>query len=267
MKYSAGSASVSNMQYVDTHAHLFDEAFHDDFHDVVRRAENAGITKTLIITLKHEETMQAIAFAGKDPEHYQVAAAIFPEDADKITDADYAQFEKDAALPQVSVLGEMGLEYHWVKDPGIRQLQRDLFVKQMELAKALNKPVAVHARDAMQDTYDLMKQVHPRGLLHCFSGTREMAKEFTKLGFFLALGGALTFKNARHSVEVVETVDEKWLLTETDCPYMAPEPVRGTRNEPANIPYILAKMASVRNESVEHMADVVMANYERYLHG
>ena len=89
----------------------------------------------------------------------------------------------------------------------------------------------------------------------------------TAMYAFLALGGALTFKNARHSVEVVETVDEKWLLTETDCPYMAPEPVRGTRNEPANIPYILARMASVRNESVEHMADVVMANDERYLHG
>ena len=142
-----------------------------------------------------------------------------------------------------------------------------LFIKQIELAKSLNKPIAVHARDAMQDTYDIMKAHHHKGVLHCFSGTKEMAVEFTKLGYYIALGGALTFKNARHSVEVCKTVESKYLLTETDCPYMSPEPLRGTRNEPCNIPYILEKMAAVREVSVESMQKIVENNYERFLHG
>ena len=110
-----------------------------------------------------------------------------------------------------------------------------------------------------------MKEHRCTGLLHCFSGTKEMAKEFTKLGYYIALGGALTFKNARHSVEVAESVDEKYLLTETDCPYMTPVPFRGKRNEPCFIPYILKKMADVRGVSEEHMAQTVIDNFHRYL--
>jgi TatD DNase family protein len=117
----------------------------------------------------------------------------------------------------------------------------------------------------MQDTYDILKKYQGHGLLHCFSGTKEMAQEFTKLGYYLAFGGALTFKNARHSVEAVQATDEKWLLTETDSPYMAPEPVRGTRNEPSNIPYIAAKMAEVKGVSLEHMAQTIEANWDRFL--
>ena len=255
------------MHYVDTHAHIFDEAFADDFDDVLKRAAARHVDRMLIITLNHEDTMKAIAFAAKDPYAFKVAAAIFPEDVKDVTEKDWTQFEKDAALPEVSVLGEMGLDYHWEKDPSIRQLQRESFIRQIELARKLNKPIAVHSRDAIQDTFDIMKEHHVKGLLHCFSGTKEMAKEFNKLGYYIALGGALTFKNARHAVEVASSIDEKYLLTETDCPYMAPEPVRGTRNEPANIPYILKKMADVRQVSEEHMADTVYANYERFLHG
>ena len=163
------------------------------------------------------------------------------------------------------MIGEIGLEYHWVKDEEMRKKQKELFIRQIELAKKLHKPIAVHSRDAIQDTYDIMKEHQCPGLLHCFSGTKEMAKEFNKLGYYIALGGALTFKNARHAVEVAQSVDESFLLTETDCPYMAPEPVRGTRNEPSNIPYITKKMAEVRNVSVEYMASVIMDNWERYL--
>lgn len=152
-----------------------------------------------------------------------------------------------------------------VKDEDKRALQREWFIRQIELAKKLNKPIAVHSRDAIQDTFDIMKEHRCTGLLHCFSGTKEMAKEFTKLGYYIALGGALTFKNARHSVEVAESVDEKYLLTETDCPYMTPVPFRGKRNEPCFIPYILKKMADVRGVSEEHMAQTVIDNFHRYL--
>lgn len=253
------------MHYVDTHAHIFDEAFQEDFNEVLARAENNHVDRMLIITLHYEETMKAVEFAQRDTYKYKVACAIFPEDIKDMDEHTWDRFEACAKLKEVSVLGEMGLDYHWEKDPGIRSLQRDIFIRQIELARQLDKPIAVHSRDAMQDTFDIMKEHHHKGLLHCFSGTKEMAAEFEKLGYYIALGGALTFKNARHSVEAAAASDEKYLLTETDCPYMAPEPVRGTRNEPANIPYILRKMADVRGVSEEHMAAAVYANYERFL--
>ena len=190
---------------------------------------------------------------------------IFPEDVKDITEEYWEAFQKLAEDPGISVIGEIGLDYYWVKDLEERELQRKWFIRQIELAKKLNKPIAVHSRDAIQGTFDIMKEHHCHGLLHCFSGTKEMAKEFTKLGYYIALGGALTFKNARHSVEVAETVDEKFLLTETDCPYMTPVPFRGKRNEPCYIPYIIRKMAEVRGTSEEHMAKAVYENFERYL--
>lgn len=256
---------MGKIQYLDSHAHLMGEEYLEDLEEVVKRSEEAGVDRIMIITLKKEEALRAIEFAKSDPTKYVIATGIFPEDAERITEEDWNAFVEIASRKEISVIGEIGLEYHWVKDEEIRKKQRELFIRQIELAKKLHKPIAVHARDAMQDTYDIMKKYQCSGLLHCFSGTKEMAKEFNKLGYYIALGGALTFKNARHAVEVAKSIDERYLLTETDCPYMAPEPVRGTRNEPANIPYITQKMAEVRNVSVEHMAEVIMKNWNRYL--
>lgn len=266
MRSSADSVLVSNMiRYVDTHAHIMGEEFKDDFDEMMKRCDEAQIDRIMIITLKNKETRRALQFAKKNPNRFKVAMGIFPEDVKEITEQYWEEFQKLAEDPGISVIGEIGLDYYWVKDPEERQLQKEWFTKQIELAKKLNKPIAVHSRDAIQDTFDIMKEHHCHGLLHCFSGTKEMAKEFTKLGYYIALGGALTFKNARHSVEVAETVDEKYLLTETDCPYMTPVPFRGKRNEPSYIPYIIRKMAEVRNKSEEHMAEVVYENFERYL--
>ena len=117
----------------------------------------------------------------------------------------------------------------------------------------------------MQDTYDILKAHRARGLLHCFSGSKEMALEFTKLGYYIALGGAVTFKNSRHSREVATAIDGRYLLSETDSPYMAPEPVRGTRNEPANIPYIVAALAALRSVSTAEMAALIQDNWARFL--
>lgn len=256
---------MNKIQYLDSHAHLMGEEYQDDLQKVVQRSTEAGVDHIMIITLNKDEALRAIEFVKTDPNKYVIATGIFPEDADHITEQDWNDFVEIASRKEIAVIGEIGLEYHWVKDEEIRQKQRDLFIRQIELAKKLQKPIAVHSRDAIQDTYDIMKEHQCPGLLHCFSGTKEMAKEFNKLGYYIALGGALTFKNAKHAVEVAESIDERFLLTETDCPYMAPEPVRGTRNEPSNIPYITKKMAEVRNVSIEHMASVIMENWERYL--
>ena len=253
--------------YIDTHAHIMAEEFSEDLDDVIRRTEEAHVDRIMIITLSHEETMKAIAVAERDRKKYQVAAGIFPEDVKDVTEEDWQLFRTTAALPQVTCIGEIGLDYYWEKDPAVRELQKDFFIRQIELAKTLNKPYLVHSRDAIQDTFDIMKEHGGRGLMHCYSSTKEMAREFTRRGFYIALGGALTFKNARHSVEVCADIDEKYLLSETDCPYMAPVPLRGKRNEPAYIPYIVRKMAEVRGVSEEHMADVIAANWDRFLEG
>lgn len=256
---------MADIHYVDSHAHIMGEEFDADRDELIQRTEEKNVDQIMIITLSVEEAKQAIEFAKRNPKKYVVATGIFPDDAPTLTQEQWDAFEEIARLPQISVIGEIGLDYHWDKDPNVHALQRDLFIRQITLANQLHKPIAVHSRDASQDTYDILAKNPCRGLLHCFSGSKEMAIEYTKLGYFLAFGGALTFKNARHAIDAVATVDEKWLLTETDCPYMAPVPVRGTRNEPANIPYILQKMAEVRNTSVEHMANVVETNWQRYL--
>ena len=268
MKYSPDSVLVSKMSelhFVDSHAHIMGDEFKEDLDDVIRRTEEKHVDRIMIITLKAEEALRAIEFSRRDPHKYVVATGIFPEDVKDVTEKDWDRFETIARMPEITCIGEIGLDYHWEKDQGVRRLQREFFIRQIDLSTELNKPFAVHSRDAIQDTFDIMKEHHGHGLLHCYSGTKEMAREFNKLGYYIALGGALTFKHARHAVEVCEDIDEKWLLSETDCPYMAPEPVRGTRNEPCNIPYIVQKMADVRGVSLEHMANAIENNWDRYL--
>jgi TatD DNase family protein len=262
---SAWGSNMTELHFVDSHAHIMDADFAADLEDVIQRTEEKHVDRIMIITLSLELADQAIAFAKRDPQKYVVANGIFPEDIKDVSEDTWKAFVASAKRPQIQVIGEIGLDYYWEKDEALRAKQREFFIRQVQLANELHKPFAVHSREAMQDTYDIMHAYPGQGLMHCFSGTREMALAYTKLGYYLSFGGALTFKHARHAVEAVQAVDEKWLLTETDCPYMAPEPVRGTRNEPANIPYIAQKMADVRGTTLEHMAETVEANWDRFL--
>lgn len=251
--------------YLDSHCHLMVEEFNEDRLDVLARAKEAGVSDIMVITLDNEETRRAIQYRREHELSFLIAAGIFPEDVDKVTDAYWKDFVELARNPEISAIGEIGLEYHWVEDPSLREQQRSLFEAQIELAKSLDKPYLVHSRDAMQDTFRIMKMHGGRALVHCYSGSLEMAKEFTKLGFYLALGGALTFKNARHSIEVVKGISEKYLLSETDAPYMAPVPHRGHRNEPAYIPEIVKKMAEIKEVSVEEMVNTINNNWKNFL--
>ncbi len=249
--------------YIDTHAHIFSSEFKEDFDDVVRRAKEAGVYRMMIITTEENEALEAIQFASLDPMHYQVAYGIHPEFIHDATEEKMHKLEEIISLPGISAVGEIGMDLHYESDS--REAQKELFIAQIELAKKYNKPILVHSRDAMQDTYNIMKEHHTRGLLHCFSGSAEMALEFTKLGYYIALGGAATFKNARHALEVCKAIDSSYLLSETDCPYMAPVPVRGTRNEPSNIPYIVDVLAKTRGITTEEMASIIDENYKRFL--
>lgn len=264
MRSSAASALESEPMttYIDSHAHLLSGEYDQDREAVMARAAEAGVSRIMIMCTEAAEARRAIALSREDPYRFQAAYGIHPEDVNDASGR-YEEFLEIIHDPNIAAIGEIGLDYHWVKDN--KELQQEWFIRQIEAAREAGKPILVHARDALQDTYDIMKAHPSRGVLHCYSGSAEMARKFTKLGYYIALGGAVTFRNARHSVEVCRTADLSYLLSETDCPYMAPEPRRGTRNEPANIPLITAKMAEVRGISTEEMAAAIAANYARLL--
>lgn len=251
------------MNFIDSHAHIFSEEFAEDFDEVCERARAAGVHRIMIITTEPREARRAIDFAQKDPYRYQVAYGIHPEYIRDFNEDVFQEFVELVSLPEITAVGEIGLDYHWEKE--YKEEQKELFARQIEVARTLNKPILVHSRDAIQDTYDVMKAHPSRGLLHCFPGSAEMGIAFTKLGYYIALGGAATFKNARHSLEVCKAIDEKYLLSETDCPYMAPVPMRGHRNEPSYIPYIVERLAEEKGMTVEELAHIIDENYARFL--
>ncbi|NCB32968.1 MAG: TatD family deoxyribonuclease [Erysipelotrichia bacterium] len=248
--------------YIDSHAHLFSEEFQDDFDAVIQRAKNSDVNRIMIMCTRMDEARRAMAFAAEDPKRYQVAVGIFPDDVDHAEEW-YPEFEELIQNPGIAAVGEIGLDYHWVQDK--KKEQQELFARQIESAKKVHKPILVHARDAMQDCFDIMKQHQAKGLMHCYSGSAEMAAEFTKMHIYISLGGVITFKNARRAREVCAAIDSSFLLSETDCPYMAPEPFRGTKNEPCRIPLIVAKMAEIRGIPEEDMKQMIYENYDRFL--
>ena len=159
---------------------------------------------------------------------------------------------------KIVAIGEIGLDYHY--DNTDRRKQRYHFIKQLELAEKYKLPVIIHSRDSIQDTYNILKEYKVKGVMHCFSGSLEMAREFVKLGYFISVGGIITFKNAKNIINVINNIDLSYILLETDSPYLSPEPYRGKKNEPKNIPIIASKIAEIRGVSLETIRDVTSGN-------
>lgn len=247
--------------FVDTHCHLDDEKLKHDIDTVVNefRAENVGIVIDIGCDARTSEIVknQAEAYDG-----VYFAAGIHPMDVKDAIDSD---FEKIAALcrhEKCVAVGEIGLDYYW--DKTFKEKQKDYFARQIALANEMALPINVHVRDAMGDSVEILKANKDKlghgGVMHCFSGSVETAKELLKLGFYISFGGTLTFKNARAALEVAKFVPIDRILTETDSPYLAPEPKRGTVNAPKNIPFIARRLAEVRGESLETVERAVYEN-------
>lgn len=251
------------MNYIDTHVHLFVQAFAGDFDAVVERARKAGVERMMIITTDEEEAYRAMPFVEKDPYHFQLAYGIHPQRISEVTDEMIRKCDEIVRDPRVTAVGEIGLDY--ITDKERKDLQKEVFINQIETAVSLNKPILVHSRKAIQDTYDIMKAHPSRGLMHSFGGSVEMGREFMKLGYYIVYGGAATYLNNRHAKEVVRDMDLRYLLTETDAPYVTPEPFRGERNEPCNLPYILRSLAAYRGIPEEELAGIIEENYRRFL--
>lgn len=252
------------MTLIDTHAHLCDEKFDDDRSDVIARAREAGVTK--IISMG--DTMAASAQAVQDAEEYPAlyaAVGIHPESACVLTDEMRRQLLTWAQHPKVVAVGEIGLDYYWEKDASRRALQRDLLAAQLDLAREAGLPVCIHDREAHGDTLAMLRAEGAglTGVLHCYSGSLEMARELWKMGWYIGIDGPLTYKNAAKLPDIVREAPADKLLVETDCPYLAPVPLRGKRNEPVYVTHIAAKIAEIRGETIEDVARYTTENAER----
>ena len=241
----------------DSHAHYNDEQFDIDRDSLLASLPEAGIVGIINCGTDVRSSLDSIAMAEKYPFVY-AACGYHPESALEFTDDNLAEIEKMLSHEKCVAVGEIGLEYHYDFVP--KDVQKDVFEKHLELAVKYDMPVIVHDREAHADTMELLKKYRPKGVLHCYSGSAEMAKEVLNLGMYIGLGGAVTFKNAVKPVEVAQMIPADRLLLETDCPYMAPVPMRGKRNNSAYIEYVAEKIADVRNVSAQEILDITAEN-------
>lgn len=231
----------------DTHAHLNDEAFAKDLEEVMARAREAGVNRINVVGYDAKSSHEAVALAERFEEIYAVVG-IHPSDGQDYNGDFEEQMLRWGDHPKVVAIGEIGLDYHYPDTN--RELQHEVFRQQLRVARRLDLPVVIHSRDAFEDTLTILREeggkgTH-KGVFHCFSGSWEQAQVCLKLGYYLGFDGPLTFKNSRKLPQIVAAMMAERLLIETDCPYLAPEPKRGRRNEPSNVKHIAAKVATIR---------------------
>ena len=244
----------------DTHSHYDDMKFNPDREMVLDTLQSQGVS--LVVSCGCDiDTTQFNFDLSQKYDYIYFAAGFHPENLDGANLDDLKIIEKFAKNSKCVAIGEIGLDYHWMNSS--KQEQKDFFEVQLELANKLDMPVIVHDREAHGDTLDILKQYKPKGVLHCFSGSKEMAKEIIKLGMYIGLNGVVTFSNARKSLEVVKEIPLERLVLETDCPYLAPVPMRGKRNDSSYIPYTAEKIAQVLNIDTQELINITNTNGKR----
>ncbi len=242
---------MTHSDIFDSHCHYDDPAFDPDREALLGSLPGMGICGAVDCGADLPSSRKAAGLAERYP-WISFAAGIHPEEAHDLPADWEAQLEALLALPKAVAVGEIGLDYHYAENPP-REAQKDVFRKQVLLAERLGLPVIIHDREAHGDTMELLRTLKPRGVVHCFSGSVEMAREVLRLGMDIGLGGAVTFKNARVPVEVAAMVPADRLLLETDCPYMAPVPFRGKRNDSSFIAYTAERIAEIRGEDAQEL--------------
>ena len=249
------------MKLIDTHAHINSEKFAEDRDETVDRARRAGLVAIINMGDTMESSRHCLELA-KEFDICYAGVGVHPEEAFEMRSEDLDTLAGYAQSPQVVCVGEIGLDYYWEKNPEKRQLQQRVFVQQLDLARQLRLPVCVHNRDAHGDTMAILKKEAQGipGVMHCFSGSLEIAEELVKMGWYIGVDGPLTFKNAAKLPDIVKVLPLERILVETDCPYMAPVPKRGKRNEPAYVQYVAEKLAELRGEPVEKVLEQTTRN-------
>jgi len=247
---------------VDSHAHIDDEQFDADRDEVVARASAAGVSLIINIGADMDSSARSVALAEKYPGIY-AAVGMHPHDAKEMQEADYVQLEHWMTHPKVVAIGEIGLDYHYDLSP--RPVQKEVFLRQLDIARKTGKPFIIHEREAHADMLDIIKTSARglQGVFHCFSGSVETAREYLKMGFYLSVAGPVTFTKSGKTKDVAKFVPLGQLLVETDSPYLTPHPFRGRRNEPAHVRIVAEEIATLRNLSIEELAAATTANVRR----
>jgi len=249
------------MKIVDTHCHLNDEALYKDLDSVISRARQAGVEKMVVVGWDEASSKLAIQIA----EQYDFIYAVIGFHPENVFDIDDKILYDTLNLykhPKVVGIGEIGLDYHWTKDPDKREIQKEYFIKQIKFANEVGLPISIHSREAFADTLEILKQYPPlhSGVMHCYSGSVENIQDMINLNLYIGLDGPVTFTNAKTPKEVAAEVPLEKLVVETDCPYLSPHPLRGTVNEPANICLVIDAIAELKQMSKKHLLEVVYDN-------
>ena len=247
----------------DTHAHYDDEAFNEDREAVIKSLAAAGVETVVNIGASMASSETTLELTRNYPFIYGTAG-VHPSETAELDEEKFQRLKEIVREPKIVAVGEIGLDYYWEKPA--HDIQKNWFERQLELAREVNLPVVIHSREADKDTLEIMKAAKAGdmgGVIHCFSYGKDMAREYLDMGFFLGIGGVLTFKNAKKLREVVEYAPMAQLVLETDSPYMAPEPNRGKRNTSANLPYVVNMMAEIKGLSPEDVIAATEKNARR----
>lgn len=238
---------------IDSHIHLNDEELFPKIEDIIDRAKENGVKAFICVGYDRESSELALDIATMYEEVY-AAIGIHPSEAKHYREEDLVWLEQNLTHEKVKAIGEMGLDYYWDKTHEVKQ--KELFIKQINLANKYKLPIIVHMRDAVQDTYEIIKEHKAKelsGVMHCYSGSWEFVKNFTDLNLYISLAGPVTFKNAKTPKEIAQKINLNKLLVETDAPYLAPVPHRGKTNESKNLKYIVKEIATIRNISIQEV--------------
>ena len=247
----------------DSHAHYDDAQFDEDRMDVLSHLKDAGVAKVVNISNGWDDLLKTLELIKQVPFLYGTVG-IHPCKVSELNDERMEKMRDFCSGDKIVAVGEIGLDYYWMSDP--KEVQKEWFIRQLRLAKEVNLPVVIHSRDASQDTFDIMKAEHAGttgGVIHCYSGSVEMAREYVKMGYFLGIGGVVTFKNSKTLKKVAAEIPLEHIVIETDCPYLAPTPYRGKRNSSAYLPMVVEEIARLRGISTEEVERVTYENAMR----
>ncbi len=252
------------MEFFDSHAHYNDERFEEDRDKLVKKIYNEGVTKIINAGYSLESSKEAIKIA-EDYEFMCATAGISPNDIDNFKKEDLLEIENLAKNKKVVAIGEIGLDYYWNKEN--KELQKQVFKAQIEIANRLDLPIVIHTREAIYDTLDILKnnKCNKKGVFHCCPLNVDLVREGLKLGFYISFAGPITFKNSKNAEEIIKMVPLDKILIETDSPYLSPEPLRGRRNDSRNVKYMAQKIADVKGITLEEVSKATYKNAEKLL--